>query len=305
MRSACTDRFTCVLSNLAQRAHDVTMSGEWSRYYAFPDLHHLDVLHARFIGHRFARHAHDYFVIGYVEQGVQAYAYRGARHMTPTDHVFLVNPGEVHTGEAATAGGYVYRTMYPRIALMEQVLGRGAPAFRDAVVHDAVLSRILKKFHAEVARQGSSLAIESWLLRALARTLDRYGEASTSSASRRVGQEHQAVRRAREYLDACFADDVSLSRLAAIAGLSPFHLARVFEHEVGLPPHVYLETVRIARSRVLLESGRPIADVALDVGYADQSHFTHRFKRVMGMAPGQYVRERIATVRLCDRRRCY
>ena len=67
-------------------------------------------------------------------------------------------------------------------------------------------------------------------------------------------------------LDAYFAADVSLSRLSAEVGLSPFHMARAFEREVGLPPRVYLDTVRIARARILLDLGRSIADVALDVG---------------------------------------
>ena len=87
------------------------MTGEWSQYYRRGSLHDLEVLHARFIEHRFARHSHDYYVIGFVEAGVQAYSYRGARHLTPAGQIFLVNPGEPHTGEAATHGGYVYRTV--------------------------------------------------------------------------------------------------------------------------------------------------------------------------------------------------
>ena len=49
------------------------MKGEWSRYYRHAALHDLEVLHARFIEHRFARHSHEYYVIGIVEAGVQAY----------------------------------------------------------------------------------------------------------------------------------------------------------------------------------------------------------------------------------------
>jgi AraC-like DNA-binding protein len=269
------------------------MRGEWCRYYSYPDLDDLEVLHARFIGHRFARHAHEYFVIGYVEQGVQAYTYRGARHVTPAGRIFLVNPGESHTGEAETADGYVYRTMYPRRALMDrvarQVTGKHQRRWlRGAVLDDPELSHRLRMLHREVAARGSQLAIDSWLLSALERLVGRYSDGE--AVPRHVGSERRAVTRAREYLDAYFAADVSLSRLGAIVGLSPFHVARAFADEVGLPPHVYLETVRIARARELLDRGRPIADVALDVGYADQSHFTRRFKRVVGIAPGQYVR---------------
>jgi AraC-like DNA-binding protein len=73
---------------------------------------------------------------------------------------------------------------------------------------------------------------------------------------------------------------------------SSFHLARAFEKDVGLPPHVYLDMVRTQRARSLLDAGNPIADVAVAVGYADQSHLTHRFKRLLGITPGQYARER-------------
>jgi AraC-like ligand binding domain len=97
------------------------MTGEWSRFYRQPALHDPKVLHARFVEHRFTRHSHDYYVIGYVESGVQAFSYQGARHITPPGHAFLVNPGEPHTGEAATPAGYVYRTVYPRATLMQSL----------------------------------------------------------------------------------------------------------------------------------------------------------------------------------------
>ncbi|MGH9162192.1 MAG: AraC family ligand binding domain-containing protein, partial [Vicinamibacteraceae bacterium] len=276
------------------------MKTEWTRYYHYgPRWHQLEVLHAHFVSHTFARHSHDYFVIGYVESGVQAYTYRRARHITPPGHVFLVNPGEVHTGEAATRDGYVYRTMYPRTTLMEQVARETAgtrrlPLFKDAVLRDPVVSHALTRFHRELAGDGSRLAMESWLLSALTRLICRHADRQRTAKA--IGRERIAVRRAREYLDEHFASDVSLARLGTVAGLSPFHLARAFAREVGLPPHVYLETVRIARARALLSRARPIAEVALDVGYADQSHFTHRFKRLVGIAPGQYLRERTRSI---------
>ncbi len=55
---------------------------------------------------------------------------------------------------------------------------------------------------------------------------------------------------------------------------------------------MYLDTIRIRRAREMLERAVAIADVAVAVGYADQSHLTRRFKRQLGMTPGQYVRAR-------------
>src|SRR5262249_52826218 len=93
------------------------------------------------------------------------------------------------------------------------------------------------------------------------------------------------------YLDAHYADDVSLAHLARIAEVSSFYLARAFRADVGVPPHTYLEGVRVARAKTLLLAGHALADVAFATGFADQSHFTHRFKRTVGVTPGQYAQQ--------------
>lgn len=98
------------------------------------------------------------------------------------------------------------------------------------------------------------------------------------------------MREARAYIAAHYGDDLSLTILARLGGLSPFYFARVFRAEVGLPPHAYLESVRIGAARRLLAHGVPPATVAQATGFADQSHFTRRFRRVIGVPPGQYAR---------------
>ena len=157
------------------------MIGEWAQYFRQTALHDLEVLHARFIEHRFARHSHDYYVIGFVEAGVQAFAYRGARHVTPAGQVFVVNPGEPHTGEAATGSGYIYRTVYPKPALVEQVaadvtVGGALPFFTRPVIHDESLSERLIRFHRAIAEGAPVLSIESHLIDALAHLMTRYAD---------------------------------------------------------------------------------------------------------------------------------
>jgi AraC-like DNA-binding protein len=273
------------------------MKGEWSRYYRQPALHDLEVLHARFVDHRFARHSHDYYVIGYVESGVQAYSYQGARHITPAGQLFLVNLGEPHTGEAATPEGYVYRTVYPRATLMQNIAaevftGATIPQFKCAVVRDDALAARVARFHRAVADDEPSLAVESHLVSALTHLVRHYADGTRARASRL--NERDAIRRARDYIDTHFDTDVSVSQLSALAHLSPFYFVRAFTRSVGLPPHGYLEAVRIRNARELIDSGVAIADTAVAVGYADQSHFTRRFKRVLGITPGQFARDRHA-----------
>jgi AraC-like DNA-binding protein len=91
-------------------------------------------------------------------------------------------------------------------------------------------------------------------------------------------------------LEANFASDVSLAELANLVSLSPYYFARAFTRDTGLPPHQYLEGLRIRTARALLDQGEPVAIAALSVGYSDQSHLTRRFKRFLGITPGQYIR---------------
>jgi AraC-like DNA-binding protein len=268
---------------------------EWSHYYHYPDLQDLEVLHAGFSKHRFSRHMHEYFVIGYVESGVQTYLCRGSRHHTSPGRIFIVNPGDLHTGEAASPEGYVYRTVYPRRAFMRNVVaelgGRECePYFRQAVIHDETLSRLLLRFHRAVRDDPTRLAIESLLSTALARMILLHADLRVSLEP--VGNERRATRRVREFIEAHFATDITLAQLAEATGLSSFYVARVFEKDMGIPPHAYLDAVRLRNARQLLDRGRSLAEVSVAVGYSDQSHFTHRFKRASGITPGQYVRER-------------
>ncbi len=266
---------------------------EWSRYYRLPATS-VEALHARFITHSYPRHAHDYFVIGLVESGAQAYWYRGERRVTPAGQIFLVNPDEPHTGESASRDGYVYRTLYPSADLLARVaeeagVGRGIPFFTSAVLNDRVLAGLLSRLHHRLAGQAPQSECESLLYKALTHLIAHHSEKPVSPKP--VGSERCSVRKVREYLEANFSEDVSLSKLAAVVSLSPFYLARAFESEVGLPPHAYLEGVRIRKAREILDRGSDLVSTALAVGYSDQSHLTRRFKRFLGITPGQYARE--------------
>lgn len=89
-----------------------------------------------------------------------------------------------------------------------------------------------------------------------------------------------------------FHQNVLLSQLALVAGLTPYHFVRVFHGTMGLPPHAYLNQIRLVRAKRLLLAGLPIADVAYETGFADQSHLTKRFERVYGVTPGQIIENR-------------
>jgi AraC-like DNA-binding protein len=125
---------------------------------------------------------------------------------------------------------------------------------------------------------------ESRLVWALARLIQRY--ADLEQVVRPLKPERRAVARMVDYLHAHLTRNVRLAELAALTQLSEFHLLRVFRAEMGLPPHAYLIQLRLARAKALLIDGVPPANVAAQVGCADQAHLTRLLKRTFGVTPG-------------------
>jgi AraC family transcriptional regulator len=96
-------------------------------------------------------------------------------------------------------------------------------------------------------------------------------------------------RRVAEWIDAHLHETITLGRLAELACLSEFHLVRMFGISFGMPPAAWIAARRIDRARLLLKGGSlPLQHVAEACGYADVSHFTHRFKAAVGVPPGRY-----------------
>lgn len=96
------------------------------------------------------------------------------------------------------------------------------------------------------------------------------------------------VRRALEYIRERFDDAITLDDLAAYADLDKFHLCRAFRAQMGMPPHMYLTHLRIARAKELLVRGVRASEVAPLVGLYDQAQLTRHFRRLVGTTPARY-----------------
>lgn len=268
---------------------------EWAHLYSRPDVYGLEFLHANFVRHRYPRHVHDFYVFGIIETGLQTFSYRRNKHATAQGGIIILNPDEPHTGEPATPTGFTWKAIYPSADLLRlvanQIIGRNTslPFFTDPVIYDPALAAQLLRLHQTLLAPESSLSSETNLLTFVSALITRY--ADTRLVAAEPSEANAALRKVRDYLEAHYAEAISLNQLAQMASLSPYHLTRLFSKQWGIPPHAYLESVRIRQARRLLALGQPIVEVALATGFADQSHFTHRFRRSVGVPPGEYVKD--------------
>ncbi|GCE08679.1 AraC family transcriptional regulator [Dictyobacter aurantiacus] len=265
---------------------------EYVKFWQDATLSNLELLHATYVRHSFAPHTHEGYAIGVIEQGAEQFAYRRRQHVAPVGSIVFINPGEVHTGSAAAEHGWTYRMLYPSTGLLQQAVSdltgrtRDIPFFTEPVVHDPDLGAEISLTHRALEEHASTLERESRMLWTLARLILRY--ADDHPRPRLFTKEHMGIQRVRSYLEENYAENISLDQLAAIASLSPFHLLRSFRDQVGLPPHAYQIQTRIRHAKALLGMGMSCVDIAITVGFADQSHFTRHFKRIVGVPPGLY-----------------
>ncbi len=268
-----------------------------ARYFRSPLLPDGELLTAEFHRQRFSPHWHESFVIPVIAAGAQGYRYRGAQHIAPAGTIAAINPGEVHTGERASAQGWAYRVFYPAPAWVHGVAadlagGRPVPApwFADQVIDDpAVAARLIEAHRlldAPDPSRADALAAETALHGAFALLLVRHSRGRVQQETPPPDAARVAAMQSR--LAGDLTGPLALRDLAAAVGLSPWYACRLFSRTVGMPPHAWRNQLRIHRGLALLRAGAPVTETATAVGFADQSHFTRLFRRVYGVAPGRW-----------------
>jgi AraC-like DNA-binding protein len=115
----------------------------------------------------------------------------------------------------------------------------------------------------------------------------------TGSERERGGLAPWQLRKAKDYIEAHLSAGVRLQDLAQLTGLSQSQFGRAFKVSTGMTPFRWQTQTRIAKARELLLDGRlSLAQISLATGFAEQSHFSRVFQRVVGTSPGAWRRER-------------
>ncbi len=246
--------------------------------------------------HQYSRHSHDAYAIGVIESGVGVNEYSNGTCYFPAGDIVVMNPDMAHTGSSLGGKPLSYRMFYIDCQTFEYILPdqRVQPYFPDPSIHDNLWAGKLKYLHKLFEdRSTSLLEKQTKFVEILSSFAAKF---SKPGVSHEIGKESRAVRIIKQLLEEHYQEDVSIDDLVAITGLNRHYLIRAFKKAVGIPPHAYLNQIRVRHSKELLRSGKPIADTAADLGFADQSHFTRHFKRITGVTPNKYLKGHFRTI---------
>lgn len=246
----------------------------------------VELYRAHIVRHAFEPHTHEAFGLGAIESGVERFRYRGADHLAPPGSVVLMNPDELHTGQAETETGWRYRMAYIDPAVVARVTGESSWWFDTAVGHDSASAQQVTALLDTLWQAREPLAFDS-ALHTLLGVFRRHARVPRPARSEATPRFAPVI----DYLRAHLSRRLTLDELAAVAGLSPFHFLRSFQTHYHATPQQMLMALRLFEAKRLLAAGREPAQVALAAGLTDQAHLTRAFSRRYGVTPARYQKQ--------------
>ncbi|MGC7838874.1 AraC family transcriptional regulator [Pseudomonas wayambapalatensis] len=263
---------------------ELPSSMDWVKHA--PQSSKIERLEAYFSAHGFDPHRHDTYAIGRTLSGVQSFKYRGANRNSLPGETLVLHPDEEHDGHAGSSSGFRYRMLYITPALVQEILnGKPLPFLqggisqdpRLAAATDAILSAM--DHHLDPLEEDDSLfglvsVLQTVCKCPVPKMLHDYG----------------AARRAREFMDDCVEQSITLDDLAACANRDRWSLSKDFRAYFGTSPHRYLTMRRLDRVKTFILGGMNLTDAAVAAGFFDQSHMSKHFKKAYGISPSRWSR---------------
>lgn len=243
-------------------------------------------------------HSHDDYQVCLSIGGTDAeFYYRGAYHFLPVNSLSIVHPDEMHQvhqledrlWNSSQWILYVNPTLMHEVTASLKLGCHPMPFFSRMIILESNLIYAYLQLCHSIRDTTSTLEPESRLMAFLGQLIQHCTNVQSEPLPFKVAPKQ--IQNVREYIEAHFAENITLDQLARIAHLSPYHLNRIFSQTVGLPPHKYRLQIQVERARSHLLQGMPLKQVAAETGFTDQSHLTRHFKRLMRVTPGQYQRQ--------------
>lgn len=240
---------------------------------------------------KFPNHFHDYYVIGFVEDGRRHLYCKNKKYTIETGDLVLFGPSESHTCEPIDDRTLNYRCINIKEDIMKKVVfeitGRDyLPRFTENVLFHSELVSSLRELHLMIMEESKDFKKEELFLFIIEQLI---AECSDIVSEDTVQETNMEIKTVCDFMGNNYMNNITLNELSNLTGLSKYYLIHSFTKEKGISPYNYLQTIRIGKAKKFLEQGIAPIDVAIKTGFTDQSHFTNFFKKFIGLTPKQYM----------------
>ncbi|OGV64387.1 MAG: hypothetical protein A3K19_09500 [Lentisphaerae bacterium RIFOXYB12_FULL_65_16] len=236
------------------------------------------------------RQAERHCLFKYTLKGEGAFRDGRSEYRLPAGRGFLCRIWDVDTSyyypeDAQEPWEFVWIALEgaPGVAVVDDMVRRYGPVYDVPLSDEAILRLLEFRRHNGTTlnvtpAEGADVVMT--VLLALARSKEKHDD---------QGSANRLVLQARERVADRLQENLNVSRLAALLGVSREHLTRVFKEQTGMTPHEYMARQRILLAcHLLKESAKSSKEISVELGYESPAHFTRIFKRMLGMTPGRF-----------------
>lgn len=223
----------------------------------------------------FAAHSHDYYVIGTIRKGKRTLNLNGSNLVIEQNDMIIFNPGDAHSCSQVCDNSLSYDSLTLSKEFFEGATLR-FPNVSDNIARisferalTCLDEKRIDEAADELAKIGSLLEVSP----------TRFREVSTHE-----GLASKLFASFKRHL----ANPIKVCEFAKSEGISPYSLIRAYKRKFSITPTQHLLSLRFEAARELLTKGASVADTAIELGFADQSHLTRVFKQRLGITPAAY-----------------
>lgn len=240
--------------------------------------------------HSYGPHARNHYLFHYIIAGHGVLLANEKEYEIGPGHGFLVTPGQITTYRSDEREPWEYTWIeFDGLRAHESLSLAGISGSRPVyTARDAEAGRLLQQEMLYIVDHGDASPIHL-----IAHGYLFLDQLVRSSAGRQEGREHRLrdfyIREALVYIDHNYQKDISIEKIAEACGLNRSYFGKVFRDALGESPQRYLLHYRMARAAQLLKETRlPVGEIARQVSYDNQLHFSRAFKNVHGVSPREY-----------------
>lgn len=259
------------------------MSDSSHQFHRHPSLPFAELRISRQSCYSYRLHAHEQYSIGIVDEGETLFLHDQGPETLKAGNVVLIEPGHWHACNPETSLPWSYRMLFVQADWVHEQLGVSTLHFAKHALNEPKISHWADQLCRPLASDSTASDIQSHT-----QSLKEFLHLLGSTAQPRTDPPH-AMLCALQHLHNNPEEQTSVQALALRCGMSPSRFIRHFTAITGVTPGAYRLNLRLNAARHLLAQGQPLAAVAHQMGFADQSHMQRTFKAHHALTPGNYA----------------